>query len=154
MTNRRELLAHAAMGLTLTNGIARAASAADAGAEPSAALLSRARSLLAKGPLIDTHNDLPSMFLEQGAGDLSKYDLNVRQPKLCADIPALREGRVGAQYWSIFVEAETMKNHVSLHESMREFDVTLRMIEGVLKYELTRQDGSGFLEVGYLLPKK
>ena len=32
--------------------------------------------------------------------------------------------------------------------------VTLRMIEGVLKYELTRQDGSGFLEVGYLLPKK
>ncbi|MDF3022539.1 MAG: Membrane dipeptidase, partial [Steroidobacteraceae bacterium] len=68
-------------------------------------LLKRAQALLDKAPLIDTHNDLPSMFLEQGAGDLSKFDLNLRQPELCADIPALKEGRVGAQYWSIFVEA-------------------------------------------------
>jgi membrane dipeptidase len=127
MINRRDFLARSAMTLTLAHGLGRDASAAEAGVEPAPALLRRAQSLLEKAPLIDTHNDLPSMFLEQGAGDLGKFDLGVRQPTLCADIPALREGRVGAQYWSIFVEAATMKTRVSLHEAMREFDVALRM---------------------------
>ena len=115
------------MTLAVGHCLGRAALAADTAPEPTAALLKRAQLLLEKAPLIDTHNDLPSMFLEQGAGDLGKFDLRVRQPKLCADIPALREGRVGAQYWSIFVDAATMKTRVSLHEAMREFDVALRM---------------------------
>lgn len=114
-----------------------AAESAASGVTP--ALLKRARALLDKAPLIDTHNDLPSMFLEPGvAGDLSKFDLRVRQPKLCADIPALREGGVGAQYWSIFVEAETMKSHVSLHEAMREFDVAQRLIAQYDDFEQAR----------------
>ena len=115
-----------AMGaIAASPAIAWAAESDASGVTPT--LLKRAQALLDKAPLIDTHNDLPSMFLEQGAGDLSKFDLNVRQPGLCADIPALKEGRVGAQYWSIFVEAATMKTHVSLHEAMLEFDVALRM---------------------------
>ncbi len=32
--------------------------------------------------------------------------------------------------------------------------VTLRLIQGLLKYELQRQDGSGLLEVGYLRPAR
>jgi membrane dipeptidase len=51
------------------------------------------------------------------------------QPTLCADIPGLREGRVGAQYWSVFVESAAQKTHTSLHEVMREFDVALRFIQ-------------------------
>jgi membrane dipeptidase len=93
---------------------------------------------LDKAPLIDTHNDLPSMYLELNGGDVSKFDLNVRQPTLCADIPALREGRVGAQYWSIFVESATQNTHVSLHEAMREFDVALRVIAAHKDFEQAR----------------
>jgi membrane dipeptidase len=122
MKTRRDFLAGAGSGAAL---LALRPAAAD---EPTAALLRRAQALLEKAPLIDTHNDLPSMFLEQGAGDLSKWDLSVRQPQLCADIPALREGRVGVQYWSIFVESATANKGVSLHEAMREFDVALRLI--------------------------
>jgi len=93
----------------------------------SPALLDRARKLLADAPLIDTHNDLPSMLIEAGA-DLTKFDLGKVEPKLCADVPRLREGRVGAQYWSVYVESALQKDHRALHESLREFDVTLRLI--------------------------
>jgi membrane dipeptidase len=90
------------------------------------ALLDRARTLLKNAPLIDTHNDLPSMFYDAG-GDVAKFDLNKVQP-LCADIPRLREGCVGAQYWSIYVDAGLQKDHRSLHESLREFDITEQFI--------------------------
>jgi len=78
--------------------------------------------------LIDAHNDLPTMLIELSAGDLTRFDLAARQPTLCADIPGLREGRVGAQYWSIFVESKTQNAHVSLHDAVREFDVALRLM--------------------------
>ncbi len=93
-------------------------------------LLERAKSLLEGAPLIDTHNDLPSLLLESSAGDLSRLDLATHQPTLCADIPSLRAGGVGAQYWSIFVESSTQKTHLSLHEALRVFDVALRFIHG------------------------
>jgi hypothetical protein len=72
MTTRREFVSRAAVG-ALALGAATRALAADAasGAAPSAALLERARSLLDKAPLIDTHNDLPSMILEANGGDVS-----------------------------------------------------------------------------------
>ena len=78
--------------------------------------------------MIDAHNDLPTMLIELSAGDLTRFDLAARQPTLCADIPGLREGRVGAQYWSIFVESKTQNAHVSLHDAVREFDVALRLM--------------------------
>jgi membrane dipeptidase len=71
-------------------------------------------------------------------GDLARYDLSKVQPKLCADIPRLREGGVAAQYWSVFVESATQKTHTSLHEAMREFDVALRMIRSQADFEQAR----------------
>jgi len=133
MSTRREfLVAINAAALTAT----RAMSAEPGAASP--ALLERARALLAKAPLIDTHNDLPSMFLELNGGDIGKFDLTRRQPTLCADIPALREGGVGAQYWSIFVASATQNTQVALHEAMREFDVALRLISSYKDFEQAR----------------
>jgi membrane dipeptidase len=136
MKTRREFLSDAASTAALL-GIAARTWAADASAV-TPALLDRARALLEKAPLIDTHNDLPSMYLERNGGDVSKFDLGVRQPSLCADVPSLREGRVGAQYWSIFVESATQNTHVSLHEAMREFDVALRVIASHKDFEQAR----------------
>ena len=119
---------------------AAVASSADNATPPGVtpALLERAGSLLARAPLIDTHNDLPTMLLEVSAGDLTPFDLSVRQPRLCADVPALRAGRVGAQYWSVFVESATQNRHVSLHEALREFDVALRFIHATADFEQAR----------------
>ena len=100
-------------------------------------LLDRARTLLQDAPLIDTHNDLPSMLLEAHR-DLAQFDLGKAQPTLCADVPRLREGRVGAQYWSVFVESATQRTHTSLHEALREFDVALRLIRSQADFEQAR----------------
>lgn len=109
---------------------------------PDPKLLDRAKALLEKAPLIDTHNDLPSMLLETKAGDLTSFDMSEVQPTLCADIPRLREGRVGAQYWSVWVESGTQRTRTSLHEALREFDVALRFIRSrpELKQALTAED--------------
>ncbi|HTT44011.1 MAG TPA: dipeptidase [Steroidobacteraceae bacterium] len=130
MITRRRFLAQTAFSAATLAVTARAAAAArdEALAAPDPALLERARTLLSQAPLIDAHNDLPTMLIELSAGDLTRFDLAARQPTLCADIPGLREGRVGAQYWSIFVESKTQNAHVSLHEAVREFDVALRLM--------------------------
>jgi membrane dipeptidase len=127
-------------GVAALAAVGRAVATADDAPQTAAspALLKRAESLLNQAPLIDTHNDLPSSILEVSAGDLTQLDLAVRQPKLCADVPALRAGRVGAQYWSIFVESATQKRHVSLHEALREFDVALRVMHGQRGFEQAR----------------
>ena len=96
--------------------------------EPDAALLSRARAILEKAPLIDTHNDLPSMLLERDGGVMAGLDLGIVQPELSADIPRLRKGGVGAQYWAVWTDSANMKTNRSLHEALRGFDVVLRMI--------------------------
>jgi membrane dipeptidase len=48
-------------------------------------------------------------LLELGDGDLDRADIARRQPQLSADIPRLREGRVGAQFWAAFVDVETIQ---------------------------------------------
>ncbi|HJS59163.1 MAG TPA: dipeptidase [Vicinamibacteria bacterium] len=90
---------------------------------PDPKLLARAQAILAEAPLIDTHNDLPTMLIEKYAGDVDKVDLTRPQPDLCADLPRLREGRIGAQFWSVWVDSKHMKTGTALHEALREFDV-------------------------------
>ena len=101
-------------------------------------LLERARALLVQAPLIDTHNDLPSMLVEKLRGDLSQLDFGKPQPALCADLPRMRQGGLGAQYWSVFVDSANAKTHTSLHEALREFDAVLRLIESRPETELAR----------------
>jgi membrane dipeptidase len=68
------------------------------------------RQLLREVPLIDGHNDLPWQFRKRG-GDLSAIDLRVNnrnaKPALATDIPRLRAGGVGGQFWSVYVPAES-----------------------------------------------
>ncbi|MEO8026978.1 MAG: dipeptidase [Bryobacteraceae bacterium] len=137
-TSRRRFLADAGRMAAAGALFGRVATAADDNPPADPKLLERAKALLEQAPLIDTHNDLPSMFLETKAGDLTSFDLSKRQLALCADVPRLREGRVGVQYWSVFTESATQKTHVSLHEAIREFDVALRFIHGQPAFEQAR----------------
>src|SRR3954471_15616851 len=57
-------------------------------------------------PLIDGHNDIPDALRERGGVD--SVDFAVRQPKLMTDIPKLRAGHVGAQFWAAYVPVTTM----------------------------------------------
>ncbi|HEY0816987.1 MAG TPA: dipeptidase [Pseudonocardia sp.] len=59
----------------------------------------RALELLAVTPLVDGHNDLPWALRTLGRS----VDLAAGVPELQTDLPRLRAGRVGAQFWSVYV---------------------------------------------------
>jgi membrane dipeptidase len=106
--------------------------------EPDPALVARARAILEKAPLVDTHNDLPYMLIEKKGGELAGLDLGIPQPEWCADIPRLREGGVGAQYWSVYTDVSSTKTNRSLHEALRAFDVVYRVVRSRPELELAR----------------
>ncbi|MFJ1867861.1 dipeptidase [Streptomyces sp. NPDC088097] len=68
--------------------------------------LAEARELLAEYPVVDGHNDLPWSLRLQVRYDLDQRDIAVDQSAyLHTDIPRLRAGGVGAQFWSVYVPA-------------------------------------------------
>jgi membrane dipeptidase len=97
--------------------------------QPDAALLERAKALLAEAPLIDGHNDLPSVILDAAQGDVTRFDLRERQVEFPADLPRLREGGVSAQFWSAFVDTSFMDTGESLRQCLREIDVIHRLVD-------------------------
>jgi membrane dipeptidase len=66
------------------------------------AALRHAREILREAPLVDTHNDLPWLIREYAGGDLADYDLRKKTPHE-TDLARLREGEVGAQFWSVWI---------------------------------------------------
>ncbi|SDM83725.1 membrane dipeptidase [Streptomyces sp. cf386] len=71
------------------------------------ASLEAARELLREFPVVDGHNDLPWALREQVRYDLDARDIAAHQgAHLHTDIPRLREGGVGAQYWSVYVRSD------------------------------------------------
>src|SRR5436190_2034610 len=66
----------------------------------------RALAILRTVPLIDGHNDIPDAIRERGG--LDSVDFAVLQPKLMTDIPKLRAGGVGAQFWAAYVPVTTI----------------------------------------------
>jgi membrane dipeptidase len=66
--------------------------------------LSKARALLARAPVFDGHNDLPWVIMhdKQARGDVRAFGLDRVRERGDTDIPRLREGGVGAQFWAAF----------------------------------------------------
>ena len=91
-------------------------------------LLARARALHRDTPLIDGHNDYPWALREQNAErDLDKLDIRLPQPKIHTDIPRLRQGGVGGQFWSVFVPA-TLQGGSAVTATLEQIDVVHRMV--------------------------
>jgi membrane dipeptidase len=70
------------------------------------AALEHAKELLRSTPLIDAHNDLPWLIREETGGDVPAFRLE-RENDFDTDIPRLRKGLVGAQFWSVWIPGET-----------------------------------------------
>ncbi len=81
-----------------------------------------ARKVHAAGFVFDGHNDLPWELRESAGGSFDKADIAIGVPKFHTDIPRLRAGNVGAQFWAAYVPVETSKEH-------RAFTMTLEQIE-------------------------
>ncbi|MFI1972915.1 membrane dipeptidase [Streptomyces cinnamoneus] len=91
--------------------------------------LVRARELLAAHPVVDGHNDLPWALREQVRYDLGKRDIATDQSAdLHTDLPRLREGGVGAQFWSVYVRSD-LAGDDAVSATLEQIDVVRRLAE-------------------------
>ncbi|HVT58846.1 MAG TPA: dipeptidase [Thermoanaerobaculia bacterium] len=115
-------------------GMADAAGARGAAAwePPEAPLIDRARRLLREVPLIDGHNDLPWQLRQRVHNQLAKLDLardcSGLAPPLHTDIPRLRRGAVGGQFWSVYVPID-LAGAAAVQAVFEQIDDVHRLVE-------------------------
>ena len=93
----------------------------------SARLLSRARAIHRAIPMIDTHNDLPGAIRDGANNDLSRMNPDGPLPKIDTDIPRMKQGMVGGQFWSAYVPASLVKGGGATY-ALEQIDVIHRMV--------------------------
>ena len=87
--------------------------------------------VLRKTPLVDGHNDLPWEIRMHFAGRLDSLDLEDTRslrPPLQTDLTRLRAGRVGAQFWSVYVPVEESGAN-AIRAVLEQIDLVKRMAE-------------------------
>ena len=84
------------------------------------------RSLLAAHPVIDGHNDLLWAMRDLNGYDFAAYDVGERQSQTHTDLPRLREGGVGAQFWSVFVPCS--EGERSVRSTLEQVDAAYAMV--------------------------
>jgi membrane dipeptidase len=93
--------------------------------------IAEVKELLRYVPLVDGHNDLPWQYHKRG-NDLNAIDLRVNNrgamPALATDIPRLREGLIGGQFWSVYVPAE-QPGPEAVKMVFEQIDVVHRLME-------------------------
>jgi membrane dipeptidase len=93
----------------------------------SAALLDHARELLKQTPLIDGHNDYPWALREKAHRSFEKLDIAKPQPTIMTDVPRLRAGGVGGQFWSVYVPVE-LEGQTAVTATLEEIDTVHQMV--------------------------
>ncbi len=82
--------------------------------------------ILKSTPLVDGHNDIPDALRDRGGIDSVVF--SETQLGLMTDIPKLRLGRVGAQFWAAYVPTSTI--HGGTHPAvyaLEQIDLTRRL---------------------------
>ena len=93
-----------------------------------AAALTTARDLLRSHPLVDGHNDLAWRIREGSGLDLRRLDLAAPVTGTHTDLPRLRRGGVGAQFWSVYVPG-ALQGEAAVATTLEQVDLVHRMID-------------------------
>jgi membrane dipeptidase len=117
------------------------------GADPAA----RVRAILSETPLVDGHNDLPWAIRQHEAAphDVAAYDLRSRTPGH-TDIARLRAGRVGAQFWSVYIPYNAVEEGAAKTQ-LEQIDIAHQVIQrypDVFELALTTTDAQRIFESG------
>jgi Zn-dependent dipeptidase, microsomal dipeptidase homolog len=96
------------------------------------AVAARIDRILREVPLIDGHNDLPWQYSERVKNHLAQIDIRQDQSKLTpplhTDIARLRQGRIGGQFWSVYIPT-TLKGGDAVRAVIEQIDVVHRLVE-------------------------
>ena len=76
-------------------------------------------------PIIDGHNDLPMQL--RGRFGYSVAGLDRPRPELHTDLPRLRAGGVGGQFWSVYVPSD-LPEPEAVVATMEQIDAVYRMV--------------------------
>lgn len=79
--------------------------------------------------VIDGHNDLPWSIRKYADSSFDKMDITQRQDKLQTDIPRLRQGGLGAQFWAAYVPSKTPEGVSATRMVLEQIDLIYRMVE-------------------------
>lgn len=87
------------------------------------------RELESASPLVwDGHNDVPEQLRERRKDVLEGFDFNdTRGVGMMTDLPRLRAGNVGAQFWSVYVSAD-LPEPQAVQATLEQIDVMKRLI--------------------------
>jgi membrane dipeptidase len=105
-----------------------------------------ARELLGRHPVVDGHNDLP-WALREGGPDA---DIASRVDFTHTDLPRLRAGGVGGQFWSVFVPAE-LAGDAAVTATLEQIDLVRRLAArypDALELALTAADAERIMASG------
>ena len=97
-------------------------------AQVDSALLRRALRLHREVPMIDGHNDLLENVAGRYHASWDSVDIARPQPELMTDIPRLEAGRVGAQFWSVWVPPQPPGRSRALRLALEQFDLFQQMM--------------------------
>ncbi len=95
----------------------------------------RVARVLAQTPLIDGHNDLPWEIRSRYGSNLDSVDFSRStanlpvtgdNPPLMTDIPRLRAGMVGAQFWSVYIPVE-VHGPAAVEMTVEQIDLVKRL---------------------------
>ena len=96
---------------------------------PEVLLTERGRKVHFAGLLFDGHNDLAWEMRENANSSFDQVDLSKPQPQQHTDIPRLREGGLKAQFWSVYVPAETAKTGDAFLQTLHQIQIIDEMVE-------------------------
>lgn len=91
----------------------------------------QATEILESVPLFDGHNDVPYQYRNRVGykfSELDFFDTTHLERPMHTDINRLIEGRVGAQWWSVYVSANIPENE-AVKQTLEQIDFVHRMIE-------------------------
>lgn len=94
---------------------------------PKVVLTEKALEIHRKAILMDGHNDVPWAVRDKADPEFTKFDLMQPQPDMHTDIPRLRKGGVGAQFWSAYVPASTSQRGVALQTTLEQIEIVHAM---------------------------
>jgi membrane dipeptidase len=90
-------------------------------------LLARAKDVLDAHPLVDGHNDLAWELRIRAGYDLDLLDVSQPQPDLQTDLPRLRAGGVGTQFWSVYVPS-TLSGEAAVIATLEQIDAVHALV--------------------------
>ena len=77
--------------------------------------------------VFDGHNDLPWEIRTKFGSSFDTADIAQPQPRMHTDIPRLRAGGVGAQFWSVYVPADRAGKGTAAHDVLTQVDLVRQM---------------------------